>query len=173
MNRADKVRTVDELKQTFSDAPHMLVATFRGLSVNQATVLRSKIRDIGGSCRVIQNRLAKRAAEGTPAQDLAQIFNGPCALATHQDDPVVLAKTLAEFIKDNPQLEVLGGLVDAKSTIDAGEFKDLSSMPGALELRAQLLALINTPATTLVRLINTPATQLGRVVDARRENLKG
>jgi len=37
------------------------------------------------------------------------------------------------------------------------------------ELRAQLLCLIQTPATMLLRLINTPGEQLARVVDARRE----
>jgi len=172
VNRADKTRSVDELKQTFAESPHVVLATFRGLSVNQSTLLRNKIRGIGGNYRVIKNRLAKLAAAGTPAEELAQAFSGPCAVATHRDDPVGLAKALAEFIKDNPQLEVLGGLVDAQSTIDAQGFKTLASMPGALELRAQLLALINTPATTLVRLLNTPASQLGRVIDARRENLE-
>ena len=40
----------------------------------------------------------------------------------------------------------------------------LSKMPGLLELRAQLLAMIQAPATTLVRLIGTPATQVARAI---------
>jgi large subunit ribosomal protein L10 len=63
--------------------------------------------------------------------------------------------------------------VDAQQMIDAAGVKRLSELPGLPELRAQLLALVNTPATMLVRLISTPGTQIARVVDARREDLAG
>jgi large subunit ribosomal protein L10 len=65
----------------------------------------------------------------------------------------------------------MAGVIDAKELIDAAGVKQLAKMPGMLELRAQLLALIQTPATTLVRLLGTPSSQLARVVDARREGM--
>ena len=169
MNRAEKIAAVEELKQSFTTIPHMVLATFRGLNVNQATELRSRVRKAGGQMQVVKNRLAKRATTGTPAEPLVEHFSGPCALVTHPEDPVALAKTLAEFSKENPQLGLLAGIIEAHELLDAAGLKELSRLPGLPELRAQLLALVQTPATMLVRLLGTPGTQLARVLDAKSE----
>jgi large subunit ribosomal protein L10 len=164
---------VEQLAQTFGSAPHVIVTSFRGLSVNQANALRGKIRSVGGRYEVVKNRLAKRAASGTPMERLVPALTGPCAIVVHDSDPVVLAKTLSEFAKENPQVEVLAGLVDAQDLLDVRGVKQLASLPGLDELRAQLLCLIQTPASQLVRLLNTPSTQVARAIDARREQLQG
>ena len=169
MNREQKVAFVEELNQRLQAMPHVLLSTFRGLTVNQSNELRRKIRAAGGQYSVIKNRLAKRAAAGTPAEGLTEQLNGPCAVATHESDPVALAKALSEFAKVNPQIEVLAGLLDHTVVLDAKAVKQLGSLPGLQELRAQLLALVQTPATSLVRLLGTPGTQVARVIDARRE----
>lgn len=171
MNRAEKTAAVERMHAEFQNAPHVILASFRGLSVNQANELRRKVGGVGGRYQVIKNRLAKLAAVGTTVEPLADMLNGPCALALHESDPVLLARTLAEFAKANPELELRAGVVDAKDVVDAGGVKQLAAMPGLTELRAQLLALIQTPATGLVRLLSTPGGQLARVVDARRETL--
>ena len=169
MNRPQKIAFVEKMNEKFVATPHVIVTSFRGLTANQATSLRSRIRQVGGRLQVIQNRLAKRAATGTPAEPLVERFSGPCAIASHASDPVELAKVLADFSKENPQLELLAGLVDARELLDVDGVKQLAKLPGLTELRAQLLALIQTPAAQLVRLLGTPGTQLARVVDARRE----
>ncbi len=169
MDRAEKVAAVERMNQTFSAANHIILTSFRGLNVNQATELRDQIRRAGGRMQVVKNRLAKLAAKGTAAELLIDKFSGPCALATHESDPVLLAKTLAEFNKQNPQLELLAGVIDAKELLDKTGVKQLASLPGLQELRAMLLRLIQTPATQLVRLLGTPATELARVLDAHRE----
>ena len=169
MDRAAKIATVERLAEAFKATPHFILADFTGLTVNQATDLRMRVRQAGGSYRVIKNRLARRAAEGTPVEMLTGSLQGPRAMAAHESDPVALAKVLAEFAKDNPQLELIGGIVDAREVLDADGVKALAKLPGMPELRAQLLCLIQTPATMLLRLINTPGEQLARVVDARRE----
>lgn len=173
MERARKVELVESMNSLFRQVPHAIVASFRGLTVNQASELRARVREVGGTYQVVKNRLAKRAMADTGAAVLADAMSGPCAVATHQDDPVALAKALAEFAKANPQLELIAGLVDARERIDSEGVKRLATMPALPELQAQLLALINTPATMLVRLINTPGGQVARVVDARREALGG
>ena len=169
MNRAEKTAAIEELNLAFRQMPHVILTGFRGLTVNQANELRRRVAESGGRYKVIKNRLAKRAAAGTPVEELAKLFEGPCAVATHDSDPVALAKALADFAKSNPQLALVAGLVDARDLMEQADVKRLSAMPGLPGLRAQLLALIQTPATTLVRLLGTPGTQLARVVDARRE----
>jgi len=170
VKRTEKEAAVAQMSQLFQESPHLFLAGYRGLTVNQASELRDKIRSAGGRYQVVKNRLAKRAMQGTPAEPLSDKFDGPCGVATHDSDPVILAKALAEFAKDHKeQIRLLAGLVDAKDLIDAAGVQELSKLPGLPELRAQLLAMFQTPATQLVRLLGTPATQLARVVDARVE----
>ena len=173
MIRSDKVQVVAGLHESLGKTPHLFLTTFSGLSATAADELRRQVRVAGGSYRVGRNRLAKRAAAGTGLESIADQLTGPCAVAAHETDPVGLAKVLTDFAKKNPQVEVFAGVVDGQQTIDSGGVKQLSELPTLPELRAQLLALINTPATTLVRLISTPGSQIARVVDARREDLAG
>jgi len=173
MLRADKIKVVENLARNFASTPHVFLASFSGLSVNQSNELRRKVRDAGGTFRVIKNRLAKRAAAGTGVERLAGRLQGPCAVAAHESDPVGLAKVLADFSKGNPELQVMAAVVDAHQVVDESGVKQLASLPGLPELRAQLLSVILAPATRLVRLLNTPGGQLARVLDARRESLGG
>ena len=167
MNRTEKIATVERLHEEFERTPHYILASYRGLDVNSSTELRRKVRGAGGRYQVIKNRLAKRAAAGTPMEKLAGGFSGPCALASHESDPVQLAKVLSEFAKANPAVTLVAGILDAHEVMDLEAVKQLATLPGLQELRAQLLALVNTPATMLTRLLQTPAEQMARVVDAR------
>lgn len=167
MLRADKINQVEQLTETFGSTPHIFLTRFSGLSATQSDVLRASIRSVGGSYRIIKNRLAKRAAAGTGMEQVAEQFTGPVAIAYHQDDPVGLAKALMDFAGDHPKLEVFAGIIDSGQVMDADGVKQLSKLPGLPELRAQILAMINTPATTLVRLLGTPGTQIARVLDAK------
>jgi large subunit ribosomal protein L10 len=164
---------VEDLAALFRARPHMLLADYRGLTANQANDLRRRVRGIGGGMMVLKNRLAKRAAAGTALEGIRDQLEGTCALAVHETDPVALAKALGDFAKDNPQLQLRAAVVDAKDVLDAEGVKALAALPGLPELRAQLLALFQTPGTQLVRLLGTPASQLARAVDARREKLEG
>lgn len=173
MNRTEKTTVVDSLAETFKAIPHVILTDYKGMTAGQSTDLRRKIRAVGGSYRVLKNRLARRGSEGTAVGKISDKLVGTCGLAGHPTDPVALAKVVSEFAKDNPALKLVACVVDAREVYGADGIKQLATLPGLNDLRAQLLALINTPATQLVRLVNTPAGQVARAIDARREKLEG
>jgi large subunit ribosomal protein L10 len=172
VKRTDKVAVLEQAAETFRSTPHVLLTDFRGMTANQSNDLRRKIRAAGGSYTVVKNRLAKRAAEGTAVERLKDRLVGPCGLAAHESDPIALAKVLTDFAKENPQLRLLTAIVDGKEVLDPQGIKALSALPGILELRARLLALLQTPATLLVRTLGAPGQQVARVVDARRTKIE-
>jgi len=172
VNRAEKIAAVEELSNRFREAPNVIVTAFSGLTVLEATELRRRIREAGGAYQVVKNRLAKRAAAGTPAEKLGELLTGPRAVAFHESDPLVIAKVLTEFAADHPQLQVVGGVIDAKDVVDPQAVKALATLPSLPELRAQLLALIATPATSLARVIAAPATQIAGVIKARNDKME-
>ena len=172
MNRAEKNSQIEDLHSRLVAAGSAFLIDMTGMKVNEVTDLRRKIKATSGSCKVVKNRLAARAAKGTGAESLVGRFKGPIGLVTHPTDPVVLAKVLEDFGKDNPKLAVRAAAVDGKLA-EPAEVKILATLPGLPELRATLLGTFNAPASTLVRLLNTPGSQLARALDERRKQLEG
>ena len=173
MNRTEKQVLIDELRTEFGSSPHAVLLDFKGLSVNAATEFRRKVRQSGSRYRVVKNSLALRAVKGTPLEGLGPKFEGTTGVAYTGADPVALAKVLVDFQKEHPALALKGGIVSGKEMLDAEGVKALSTMPSLPELRARLLGLLQTPATSLVRLLNTPAGQLARVLKAHQDKEEG
>jgi len=171
VNRTEKAQAVESMATAFAQAPHVFVTGYRGMTVNQSSELRRRIRAAGGTYQVVKNRLARRASADTAVGRVESKLRGPCALVSHRSDPVALAKVLSDFAKDNPQLQLITAVVDGKDVVAGEGIKTLATLPGLPELRAQLLALVQTPATMLVRLLQTPGGQIARALDARREKL--
>jgi large subunit ribosomal protein L10 len=172
MNRTEKEQLVAELHQEFAAAPHVVLVDFRGLSVPAATEFRRKIKAAGSRYRVVKNRLALRAAEGTPLEKLVAQFEGTTGIAWTGEDPVVLAKALVDFAKEHPALALKAGVVAGEQVLDAEGVKTLSTMPSLPELRSSLLGLLQAPATKLVRLLATPATQMAQVLKAHQDKIE-
>jgi len=173
MNRTEKQDLIDELQRELKSTPHFVLVDFRGLSVPDATEFRRKVKASGSRYRVVKNRLALRAARGTPLEKLEAEFEGTTGIAWHGEDPVILAKTLVDFAREHPALALKAGLVSGDQVLDAEGVRALSAMPGLTELRASFLGLLQAPATKLVRLLGTPATQMARVLQAHQEKEGG
>jgi len=145
-----------------------IVTEYRGLSVAQITRLRREIRQASGEYQVIKNTLVRRALGNTVFGDLEKLLEGPNGWVFAYDDPVVLSKALIKFADDNDKLRIKGGGFEGKFMDTAG-VKILSQMPSKPELQARLLAMINAPATQLVRLIQEPGARVVRLMESLRK----
>ncbi len=148
-----------------------IVAEPRGLDVATVNDLRKKLRDSKVEYRVIKNTLAARAAKGTPVEKVADRFVGPTAIVMSYDDVIAPAKVLADFMKDRATFSIRTAVVEG-NVVDAKGIQALAKMPGLLELRGQIAAVIAQPATMLARVIAAPGLQLARVIAARRDQLE-
>lgn len=172
MLRAEKADLIDDLHAVFERTAVVVVAHNRGLSVPEITQLRSAVRSAGGVFRVTKNRLTKRALGGTPYEGIASMFSGPTAVAYAADDLGAVPKAVVDFARKNEKLVVVGGGL-GKTLLDPDAVKALAELPSLDELRARLVAIINTPATRLVGLLGAPAGQLARVLRAHAEKQDG
>ncbi len=168
--RSEKEAQVEEIRGVLDEANSLFLVDLTGLSSNEINTLRANLREKGAKMRVVKNRLAKRAAAGTPAEKLTECFLGPTAVVYHASEPISTAKSLVAFAKDHPALEFKAGLIDRAEAVDAAGIKFVSSLPGLDETRSMLLSLINGPATKLVRLLGTPGTQIVTVLDKHSES---
>ena len=164
MDRTEKREFVASLAAVFADTSFVLVAQNKGLTVADVSELRRRMRAAGATYKVAKNRLATLALEGTRFDGVKPLLKGPTALAW-STDPVAVAKTAVEFAKTNDKFVVLGGALGTQ-TLDATGIKALAELPSLETLRAQLLGLIQTPATRIAGILQAPGGQVARVLAA-------
>jgi len=164
MDRSQKSDAVAQLNAVFNDMGVVVITRNLGMTVEQSTVLRTKMRDAGAAYKVAKNSLAKLAIKDTNYTSLDEYLVGPVGLAWSKD-PVAAAKAVVEFAKTNDKLEIVGGAMGATALNEAG-IRALATMPSLDELRAKLIGLVNAPATKIVRTIAEPGAQLARVFGA-------
>jgi large subunit ribosomal protein L10 len=163
MDRAQKQESVEALKGVFADAGAVVVTHYMGLTVAEMTDLRLKLREQGASLKVVKNTLAKKAMHG--ASDGAHaLFKGPVAIA-YAPDPVSAAKVVTDYAKTNDKFTVVGAMM-GENVLDAKGVGALATLPSLDQIRAQILGLINAPATKVAGVLQAPAGQLARVFNA-------
>jgi large subunit ribosomal protein L10 len=167
VDRARKEELVVELNGAFADAALVVVTHQSGLTVAESTDLRRRMREAGASFKVTKNRLVKLALVGTPYEGIADLFEGPTAIA-YSADPVVAARVAVDFSKENEKLVVIGGAM-AEDRLDEAGVKALATLPSLDDLRGKLIGLLNAPATKVAGVLQAPAGQLARVLSAHAE----
>lgn len=153
MNKSEKAKEIEELKAKLEKAQFVATVEYSKLDAKTAINLRKAMRDAGIDYKVVKNTLALIAAKGTPAEKLADTFKGPVAVAIGYGESVAAAKAITAFLsKESEKLKVKGA-VAGNEKYDAQGVEALSKMPGLNETRANILALLATPATMIARAI--------------------
>jgi len=170
--RAVKQAELDNLRQAFADNPIVVLCSFQGIKVDEDFQLRKKIRETGATYRVVNNRLAKLAADGTP---VAKAFEGVKGMTSvvlaAEDDPVGLMKALVEQSKTTKVFGFRSGVVEGR-VLDEQGLDALSKMPSKEETQSKILFLLNSGAQDIVGVVNAPARDLVRVRQAAIDEKK-
>ena len=167
LNLDEKKEVVAEVSARLKKAQAVVLAEYRGLAVEDITVLRSRARASGVYLRVLKNTLARRAVQGTPFEKLADQMVGPLAYGI-SDDPVAAAKVLHAYAKGNDKLVIKGGAM-AGQVMSAKEIGQLAMMPSREELLAKLLGTMQAPIAKFVRTLNEVPGKFVRTLAAVRD----
>lgn len=153
MNKSEKEQAVAELHEKMKKATFALAVSFDKLDANTTIELRKAMRTGQIDYKVVKNTLALRAAKGTSVEKLAEHFKGPVAVALGYGEMIAMAKVCDAALKKAPEKVKVKGVVADGEVHNAAGFEALAKLPGLPELRATLLALINTPASQIARAI--------------------
>ena len=167
LNIEGKKEVVAEVSERLKKAQSVVLAEYRGLPVEDITVLRSKARASGVYLRVLKNTLARRAVQGTPFEKLADQMVGPLAYGI-SEDPVAAAKVLHAYAKGNEKLVIKGGAMP-NQVLTAKEVGSLATMPGREQLLATLLGTMQAPVAKFVQTLNEVPSKFVRALAAVRD----
>ena len=157
LNVQDKKAIVADVGAQLAGAQTVVLAEYRGIPVEQLTKLRASARDQGVYLRVLKNTLARRAAQGTQFEPLADSMVGPLIYGISAD-PIASAKVLQSFAKTQDLLVIKAGLYNGK-LLDVAGIKSLASIPSRNELLSQLLGVMLAPVSAMARVLGAVAAQ--------------
>lgn len=165
MNRTEKEQVVAELRETLAGAALVVIVSQHGMTVGESTRLRRQMREAGAAFRVAKNSLASLAVRGTGLEPLAELFQGPTAIAW-SEDPVAAARVIVDYADDHDGITVLGGILDDRA-LDVPSVVTLAKVPSLDELRGRIVGLLQAPAGRVAACTQAAGGQIARVLAAR------
>jgi large subunit ribosomal protein L10 len=168
LNLEQKKVIVAEVAEIAGSAYSAVAAEYRGLSVDEMTLLRKEARNNGVYLRVVKNSLARRAVEDTEFACMQEGMTGPLVLAFSQEDPGSAARVMKDFMKEHDKMVVTMVSIGGK-LLDASELETLAKMPTYDQAVSMLMAVMKAPVEKLTRTINEVPGKLVRTVAAIRD----
>ena len=158
MNKEQKKNYITEMTANFENSEAVLVTHYQGLTVKQLDELRKQMREQGIQFKITKNRITKLALEKTKCKDLANLFNGPTAVALSKD-AISTAKILTNFSKENNNLKILGGIM-GKEILDVAAVANVATLPTLDEARAKIIGILRSPAQKITSILLAPASKI-------------
>ena len=153
---------IEEIKGHVANAKAAVLVDYRGLTVEQDTELRKKLREAGVVYKVYKNTYLKRAFEGTAFAELDKNLEGPTAVAFGIEDATAPARVIAEFAKTAEALELKAGVVEG-TYYDVKGIQAIATIPSRDVLISKLLGSLQSPVTNFARVIKQIAEKSGEV----------
>jgi large subunit ribosomal protein L10 len=166
VNREQKAAVIERVAADIEGSDAIFAVDYRGISVKQAVDLRAALRDAEANFQVVKNTLTLRAADQAGAEHLKSLLEGPTAFTYVRGDVALAAKALARFRRETGLLEWKGGQMDGEP-LTPDQLESIARLPAREQLHAQLVGVIASPVTGLVRglasLISGLAIQLEQI----------
>jgi large subunit ribosomal protein L10 len=172
MTNQRKIFTVQNLTEKLKDAKSLILTDYRGLTVDQISELREKVKESGGELEVVKNTLLARAATEAKVKFEENSLAGPTAVIWAWDDEIAPIKAVYSFSKEAGLPEIKSGLF-GNEVILPDKIKELARLPGLEGLRAKLVGTLSSPTYGLVNSLNWNLKKLVYILKARQESKGG
>lgn len=168
VTRKRKAEQLKEYSELVKKSQAIFLTSYSGVTVKNIQALRGKVREASGEYRVLKNTLAAIALKeaGLPVPE--GLLSTSTAMGFAFNDVAAVAKAIADFAKDSEFVKMKGGVMGGK-LLSAKQVEALAALPPLPVVRAQLLGLINAPATRLTGVIAGGVRQVVNVVKAYSE----
>jgi large subunit ribosomal protein L10 len=152
VQKLEKAVIIESIRSKANDASLAALTDFKGMTVEELTGLRVRLREAGGEYHVVKNTLARIALTGGKHDVIKDEFHDNIGVALAFDDPVAVAKALTEFAKTSKLFELRNSSLDGKEMTPA-DLAALAKLPGRQQLLAQLLGTMNAVPTNFVSVL--------------------
>ena len=165
--KPEKIEAVDEFRSRLQGHTLAIATQYQGITVEQVTDLRRKLRAADIKFKVYKNTLAKRVLDEMGLGGAAEFMVGPTAWA-FSNDPVESPKIIKEFAKTVKTVQLNGGILEG-CVVDKAQVESLASLPPRDVLLAQVVGTIAAPLRNAVGVLNALPRNLVNALDQIRK----
>ncbi|HTS19981.1 MAG TPA: 50S ribosomal protein L10 [Verrucomicrobiae bacterium] len=168
--RPEKQLIVEDLKKQMGASPFVILTEYKGMTVGQFAELRKRLRGAKAEYHVAKNTMLRHAFKAAELPDFERSLDGMTAVVVGNDksDIGAVAKVLKQFGKEFEKPKFKVGTMGRKA-LTAEEISAVADLPSLDVLRAQLIGLLQTPATRIAVVLGAPASQIARVLKAHAD----
>jgi large subunit ribosomal protein L10 len=168
LSKERKQAILAEYEEWLSKSEAVFLTEYSGLTMPDFDALRKRVREAGGEFHVVKNTIGKKAFKAAGMDVPEEFLLGSTAVGLAFSDAPGVAKAIADFAKDKEAVKIKGGFL-GKQSMAVRDIERLATLPPLPVVRAQLLAMLNTPATQLTRLLAEPGRRVAQVLKAHAD----
>ena len=149
-----KSQVVAEIVEKLQNCSSAIVVDYKGLTVEEVTELRKKMREAGVEYKVYKNTLVRKAAKEVGIEQFNdELLVGTNAIAFGQEDPVAPARIIKEFMDSHPKMELKMGVVEG-TFYGKEDIVAFANIPSREVLIAKLLGSLKAPVSNFAYLLD-------------------
>ena len=166
MNKEKKKTYISEMKSFFTNNEAVLVTHYQGLNVNQIDNLRNEMRTHGILFKITKNRITKLALKDTRCKGLADLFEGPTAVAFSKD-AISSAKILTKFSKEYKSLKIIGGIM-GNDVLAVDDVAKIATLPTLEEARSKIVGILKVSAQKIMSILLAPGSKIAILTSLKK-----
>jgi len=159
MVQQEKEKKVSDFTEMFKNANLFYLINFSSLSVSQITILRQRVKEEEGNCKVTKKSLALLALRKSDREQVLPYLKDLTGVIGfvfgERANGQKLAKILTNFEKEFEPFRVKMGYYDGR-ILSSNEVQSLAGLPSRNVILANLVGSLNFPLTGFLNFIQTP-----------------
>lgn len=164
--RPEKKYLVEAVGSHLDKSKYVYLTNYERITVAETADLRNRLEKEGAEFHVVKNSIFNIAARERNLPDLGEHLEGPVAIVVGGDNPSGVAKILKDYFKEKEKVDLKGGVLEDRA-LTRDEIEVLAKLPGLEVLRAQLLGLLNQPASMMVQVLAAVPRSMVQVLQAK------
>lgn len=168
MLQPEKIKRVEEISTSLSQAKSIFLTDFSGLTVEEMTSLRKQFREANVKYIVVKNTLTKLSAEKEGLTNIIPYLSGPTGLALSYDDPVAPVRIISAFRKDKKKPGIKAAILEGQ-LLDKEAAEAIKNIPTREVLLAQIASGFAAPISGFVSSLQSLLSKLLYALNAIAE----
>lgn len=172
MSKTVKQLITRDYESRLEGVENAMLISIRGLKGIPTTKFRGTLGKKNIKVTVVRNSLARKVIGDGGLAPLASLLEGPNAVVYGGASVVEVAREIIELLKDFPEIELRGAVLDGQLFEGKAGIEELSKFPTRDEAIAKVVTLIVSPAKNLMAAIKGPGSTIASLIKSIEDKLE-
>ena len=170
MNKAEKIKVIDNLTLSLSSSKNLYLADISGLNASQTSDLRRACYKANIKLSVVKNTMLARAIDASEKDfgEISSVLKGNTSLM-FSDAGNAPAKVIKEFRKKNEKPILKAAYIEEAVYIGDSQLEALVAIKSREELVAEVVGLLQSPVKNVISALKSGGNNLSGVLKTLSE----